>query len=78
MRVDGEPLQVFQYPDEASLLADVDGLDASAASIDGLPLAWPSAPHFWRKGGLLALAVTDEAYYVDLISRVLGTPFAGQ
>ena len=78
VRVDGEPLQVFQYPDEASLLADVDGLDASAASIDGLPLAWPAAPHFWRKGGLLALAVTDEAYYVDLISRVLGTPFAGQ
>lgn len=78
VRVDGEPLQVFQYPDEASLLADVAGLAASAASIDGLPLAWPAAPHFWRKGGVLVLAVTDEAYYVDLVSRVLGAQFAGQ
>lgn len=78
VRVDGEPIQVFQYVDEASLLADVDGLDASASSINGLPLAWPAAPHFWHKGGLLALAVTDEQDYVDLISQVLGAPFAGQ
>ena len=78
VRVDGEPIQVFQYADEASLLADVDGLDASASSINGLPLAWPAAPHFWHKGSLLALAVTDEQDYVDLISQVLGAPFAGQ
>lgn len=78
VRVDGEPIQVFQYADEASLLADVDGLDTSGTSIDGLPLAWPAAPHFWRRGSLLALAVTDEQYYVDLVSQVLGAPFAGQ
>lgn len=78
VRVDGEPVQLFQYPDEASLLADVEGLSANAASIDGLTLTWPAAPHFWRKGGLLALAITDEAYYVELLSQVLGTPFAGQ
>lgn len=78
VRVDGEPLQVFQYPDEASLLADVASLDASASSINGLPLVWPAAPHFWRKGSLLALAVTDEGDFVDLISQVLGEQFAGQ
>ncbi len=78
VRVDGEPIQVFQYGDEASLLADVAGLDATATSINGQPLAWPAAPHFWRKGGLLALAVTDDQNFVDLISQVLGAPFAGQ
>ncbi|MEZ4768494.1 MAG: hypothetical protein R2844_08720 [Caldilineales bacterium] len=78
VQVDGEPLQVFQYPDEASLLADVVDLDATASSIHGLPLSWPAAPHFWRKGGLLALAVTDEADFVDLINQVLGPQFAGQ
>ena len=66
------------YSDEASLLADVAGLDATATSINGQPLVWPAAPHFWSKGGVLVLAVTDDQEFVDLISQVLGTPFAGQ
>ncbi|HRX02429.1 MAG TPA: hypothetical protein P5148_04730 [Anaerolineae bacterium] len=78
VRVDGDPIQVFQYSDEASLLADVAGLDATATSINGQPLVWPGAPHFWSKGGVLVLAVTDDQEFVDLISQVLGTPFAGQ
>lgn len=77
VRVDGEPVQVFQYADEAALTADVDGLDAGAASIDGLALSWPATPHFWRKDGLLVLAVTDEEYFVDLLSQILGVPFVG-
>lgn len=78
LRVDGQPLQVFQYPDAAALAADVAGLAPNASSIDGRPLAWPAAPHFWRQGGLLALAVTDDQGLVELISSVLGAQFAGR
>lgn len=77
LRVDGQPLQVFQYADAAALAADVAGLAPNASSINGVPLAWPAAPHFWRKGGLLVLAVSDDAGLVELIDSVLGPAFAG-
>jgi hypothetical protein len=78
VQVDGQPLQVFQYADAAALAADVAGLAPSASSIDGVPLAWPAAPHFWRKGSLLALAVSNDQALVDLISSVMGPQFAGR
>jgi hypothetical protein len=78
VQVDGQPVQVFQYADAAALAADVAGLAPSASSIDGVPLAWPAAPHFWRKGGLLALAVSNDQALVDLISSVIGPQFAGR
>jgi hypothetical protein len=78
VQVDGQPVQVFQYADTAALAADVAGLAPSASSIDGVPLAWPAAPHFWRKGGLLALAVSNDQALVELISRVMGPQFAGR
>lgn len=78
VRVDGQPVQVFQYADAAALAADVASLAPNASSIDGRPLAWPAAPHFWRKGGLLALAVSDDQALVELVSSVLGPQFAGR
>ncbi len=78
VRVNGQPVQVFQYADAAALAADVASLAPNASSIDGRPLAWPAAPHFWRKGGLLALAVSDDQALVELVSSVLGPQFAGR
>jgi hypothetical protein len=71
-------VQVFQYADAAALAADVASLAPNASSIDGRPVVWPAAPHFWRKGGLLALAVSNDQALVELISRVLGAQFAGR
>jgi hypothetical protein len=78
VQVDGQPVQVFQYADAAALAADVAGLAPNASSINGVPLAWSAAPHFWRKGGLLALAVSNDQGLVDLVSRVMGPAFAGR
>ncbi len=78
VQVNGQPVQVFQYADAAALAADVASLAPNAGSINGRPLAWPAAPHFWRKGGLLALAVSNDQSLVDLISRVMGPQFAGR
>lgn len=77
-RVNGQPVQLFEYADAAALAADVAGLAPNASSVDGVPLVWAAAPHFWRQGGLLALAVSNDEALVDLISRVLGPQFAGR
>lgn len=78
VRVNGLPVQLFEYASEAALAADVDGLAADASSIDGTPLTWPATPHFWRRGQVLALAVTDDPALVAALSAVLGPPVAGQ
>lgn len=78
LRVDGQAIQVFQYADAAALSADVAGLAPDASSINGAPLVWLAAPHFWRKGGLLVLAVTDDMELVELIDEVMGPAFASR
>jgi hypothetical protein len=78
VQVNGQPVQVFQYADAAALAADVARLAPNASSINGVPLVWPASPHFWRKSGLLALAVTNDQALVDLISSVMGPPFASR
>lgn len=76
VKVREQPVQIFQYPDTATLDADVAGLAANASSINGTPLVWSAAPHFWRKDTLLVLAVTDDAVLVEMIRGVLGETFA--
>ncbi len=61
LNVDGQPVQVFEYPDEATLAGDVAGMAPDASSIDGTALSWPSPPRFWRRGTVLVLALTDDA-----------------
>lgn len=78
MRVNDQPLQVFVYPNEASLVVDIIGLADDASSVDGIPLSWAAAPHFWRKGPVLLVAVTDDVELVELIDGIIGTQFAGR
>jgi hypothetical protein len=78
VRVDGRPVQLFEYADAAALAADVATLAPNAGSIAGVPLTWAATPHFWRRDGLLALAVSDDQTLVELLSRVLGPQFAGR
>ncbi len=77
LNVDGQPVQVFEYPDEATLADDVAGLASDASSIDGMALSWAAPPHFWRQGTVLMLAITDNVALVERLSQVLGAPFAG-
>ena len=77
LNVDRQPVQVFEYPDEATLAGDVAGLAPDASSIDGTALSWPSPPRFWRRGAVLVLALTEDEVLVERLSQALGAPFAG-
>lgn len=78
LNVDGQPVQVFEYSDEATLADDVNGLALDASSIDGTALSWPSPPRFWRRGAVLVLALTDDDVLVERLGKALGAPFAGK
>jgi hypothetical protein len=78
LNVDEQPVQVFEYADEAALASDVAGLAPDGSSIDGTALTWQVPPRFWRRGALLVLALTEDSALVGRLSQSLGAPFAGQ
>lgn len=78
VRVDGQPVQVFEYADQAALDADLARLAADASSVGDSTLVWPAAPHFWRRGSVLALAVTGDPALLQLLETALGPQVAGR
>ena len=78
VQIRGQAVQIFHYADAAALDADVASLAADASSINGQPLIWAAAPHFWRHGDLLVLLVSDDPVLVEMLRGVLGEPFAAR
>lgn len=74
----GQPaeIQVFEYGDSESAAAD-----AAEIGPDGNPsttmISWLATPHFYRSDHLIVLYVGDDQAVVDLLSTLLGPPFAG-
>lgn len=70
-------VQVFEY-------ADADRADADAEQIgpDGHPatmmIHWIAPPHFFRGERLIVLYLGEDQAVIDLLSTLLGPPFAGE
>ena len=82
VRVSGEEvtqpaeLQVFEYQD-----AEGAAIDAAQIGPDGQPptmmINWLATPHFYQAERLIVLYVGDDPMVVDLLTALLGPPFAG-
>jgi hypothetical protein len=72
--VNKEPLQVFEFANAATAAAETrrvgDGATTSAA--------WIAPPHFYHRGRLIVLYVGSDQSMLDVLTAVLGLPFAGQ
>lgn len=77
LTVNGEDLQVFEYPDEATVQADVDAISPDANIINDEDMAWIAPPHFYRRGILMILYMGDNTDTLLLIEQVIGEQFAG-
>lgn len=65
-------LEVFIYPSESALAADVAGIDTVSAAPRGAPNPWPSfAPTFVRSGNLAAVFLTDNATQAERLTLAL-------
>jgi hypothetical protein len=69
----GRRLEVFVYPDEASLSRDVAKLDTVAVAPRGSASSWDTAmaPTFVRSGNLAAVFLSDNALQVERLSLAL-------
>ncbi len=81
LRVNDERIQVYQYADAEAAHAEAarfspDG--ATFSSDEGLTLVnWIATPHLFQAERLLVVYVGDNALTLDLLTELLGKPFAG-
>lgn len=70
-------VQVFEYRDSASATAD-----AAQIGPDGNPttmqILWIAPPHFFQAERLIVLYLGEDPAAVDLLTALLGPPFAGE
>ncbi len=73
---DGTELQLYDYRDPAMVTADVARIGPDGQPTSG-PVEWARPPLFFRSGSVLALTFDRVQPLVDMLTEVLGPPFAG-
>ena len=69
-------VQVFAYADEATAAADAAGIGPNG-SPKTMMIHWIASPHFFRSGPVIVLYLGDDPAVIDLLTALLGSPFAG-
>lgn len=78
IRVNGQDVQVFQYPDEAGARREAGLVSPDGGTIGGTAIMWAAPPHFHRKGRVIVLYVGDDSAVRSVLQSVLGLQFAGR
>lgn len=78
IRVDGEDVQVFQYPNAAAVETEAARVSRDGSSVGTTKPHWIGTPHFYKQGRLLVLYVGDEDKVIKALVATLGRQFAGQ
>lgn len=77
LQVDGEDVQVFEYPDAAAADAQAAQVSPTGTGIGTTRIHWIGPPHFYKKGRLLVLYIGDNDIVLSALETVLGPQFAG-
>jgi hypothetical protein len=76
IRVNGQDVQIFEFPDEATRQAAAETVSPTAATIGTVIPEWVDIPHFWSQGQVIVLYVGQDQPTIDLLTSVLGQPVA--
>ena len=76
--VNGENVQVFEYPTQTEAEEDASKVSPDGHSIGlSMPL-WVDPPHFHQKEKIIVLYVGEDPPTIELLESILGTQFAGR
>jgi hypothetical protein len=78
LQINGQDIQVFEYPDEVSAAAEAATVSEDGFSVGTSMMMWMDAPHFYHAGNLIVLYIGSDEATLELLEDVLGDPFAGQ
>lgn len=81
LRVDDEHVQVYEYDTDADASADAARFSSDGAwvssDIGATVVNWFATPHLYRASRLIVVYVGDHTPTLDLLTDILGAPFAG-
>ena len=72
----GIEIQVYDYRDPAMVTSDIARIGPDGQPTSG-PVEWGRPPIFFRSGSVLALTFDGAFQLVDMLTELLGPPFAG-
>ena len=78
IKLDGEDVQVFQYPDAAAVEAQAARVSRDGSAVGTTKPHWIGPPHFYKRGRVLVLYVGDEEKVLKALEAALGRQFAGK
>ena len=78
IKIGGEDVQVFQYPDAAAADAQAALVSPDGSGVGTSKLRWVGSPHFYKKGQLIVLYVGINASVIHILETSLGPQFAGR
>jgi len=76
--INGQDVQVFEFPGEEEVNAAVQSISQDGSSIGTTMVTWVAAPHFYRAGRLIVLYVGEDGGVIEVLDQVLGPQFAGR
>ena len=78
LSLDGQDVQVFEYPDAAYRQTESDQISSDGSTIGTTMITWVDQPNFWAKGRLIVLYVGRDAATIEMLSGILGEPLTGR
>lgn len=77
IRLDGQDVQVFDYPDEGEAREEAALISSDGSSVGTSMISWMATPHFFQKGTLIAIYAGDDSGALDALETALGPQIAG-
>lgn len=74
--VQGEDVQVFEYPTVARVDTDASKVSPSGTPVGQTQISWMDTPHFYKRDRLIVLYVGHAAEILKPLEAILGPPFA--
>jgi hypothetical protein len=78
LTMNGQELQVFEFPDSQSAAAAAASVSADGSHIGGSATSWPASPHFFKTDRVIVLYVGDDPATISALGTALGGSFAGK
>jgi hypothetical protein len=78
IKVNGQDVQVFEYPDAASTDAEAAQVSPDGSSVGASMMSWMARPHFFKAGRIIVLYVGGDSSVLNVLNAVLGPQFAGR
>ena len=77
VEINGEGVQVYEYPRPSAADADAKKVSADGSSIGTSKPSWMAPPHFFKRGKFLVLYVGGNQTVLNVLRGALGSQFAG-